>query len=116
MRYKSVAIVTRHIMSKQCISLFSIAHLCRIKVWNRRHFYIWPQIVVLTDVGALVKFMHIVEESCLACSLVSVDYRVDIDCLLVVLIMCTSIEMILSKGIFLPDPLAPTQTVRVIFC
>ena len=116
MRYKSVAIVKRtHHVNTVYLS-FSIAHLCRIKVWNRRHFYIWPQIVVLTDVGALVKFMHIVEESCLACSLVSVDYRVDIDCLLVVLIMCTSIEMILSKGIFLPDPLAPTQTVRVIFC
>ena len=34
--------------------------------------------MVLTDIGALVKFMHIVEESGLACSLVSVDYRVDI--------------------------------------
>ena len=34
--------------------------------------------MVLPDVGALVKFMHIVEESHLACSLVSVDYRVDV--------------------------------------
>ena len=78
MRYKSVAIVKRtHHVNTVYLS-FSIAHLCRIKVWNRRHFYIWPQIVVLTYIGALVKFIHIVEESCLACSLVSVDYRVDV--------------------------------------
>ena len=71
--------------------------------------------MVLTYVGALVKFMHIVEESRLACSLVSVDYRVDVLIAKLVLIMCASIEMI-SKGIFLPDTLAPTQTVRVILC
>jgi len=66
--------------------------------------------VVLPYVGALVKFIHIVEESCLACSLVSVDYRVDVLIAKLVLIMCTSISKV---TFFLPDPLAPTQTVNV---
>ena len=47
--------------------------------------------MVLPYVGALVKFMHIVEESRLACSLslVSVDYRVDVLIAKLVLTMCT---------------------------
>ena len=42
-------------------------HRCRIKVWNRRNLNIRPQVVILPYIGALVKLVHIIKKSCLAC-------------------------------------------------
>ena len=108
-RYRLVIIITYH----------PHTHLCRIKVWNRRNLNIRPQVVILPYIGALVKLVHIIKKSCLACMLDTL--RDEQICLSTPILshqkhkqFAETTPFTHPSNPFLPDPLAPTQTVRVI--